>query len=87
MNMSVNIPTTLKPFVDEELSSGKFASESELVITALELYREMKERHSDLRSKVEKSAAQADAGLATSLDMEDIKSRLSAKFDANGQPK
>ena len=87
MNMSVNIPTTLKPFVDEELSSGKFANESELITTALELYREMKARHSDLRSNVDASLAQADAGRVTPLDMEDVKSRLAAKFDSNGRSK
>ncbi len=87
MNMSVNIPTTLKPFVESELSSGAFESESALVAMALEMFQDARRRHADLKAKVHASAEQANAGDVSPLVMEDVIAQLRLKFDENGQPK
>ena len=81
--MSVDIPTRLQQFVNDELSSGKFATETELVTTALNTYREMKRRHSDLKGRVARSLNQLEQGLVAPLDMDEIKLQVRRFADAN----
>ena len=87
MPMSVSIPAELQPFIEQELASGEFQDESELVTKALELYREMKTRHQELRTRVQHSLEQADEGQVAPLDMEAIKDSLREELDESGQPK
>jgi putative addiction module CopG family antidote len=76
MTMSVSIPSNLQPFVEEELATGEYTSESELVAKALEVYRELKRRHHQLLEDVQRSLAQADRGGFKPLDMSAIKAKL-----------
>ncbi|MEL7496562.1 MAG: hypothetical protein AAFN77_03065 [Planctomycetota bacterium] len=74
--MSVDIPTTLQGFVNDELSAGKFANESELVAAALETFLEMKRRHLNLKERVTQSLRQRDQGLASSVDFKAVKDQI-----------
>jgi putative addiction module CopG family antidote len=85
--MSVTIPTTLQPFVESELSSGAFESESALIATALEMFQDARKRHAKLKARVQASAEQAEAGEVSLLVMEDVIADLRLKFDESGQPK
>ena len=75
MSMSVPIPSELQPFVEQELASGSCKSEEELVARALLLYQELKVRHNELRSRVQRSLEQADCGEASELDIEAVITR------------
>ncbi|MEL7499737.1 MAG: hypothetical protein AAFN77_19195 [Planctomycetota bacterium] len=74
--MSVDIPTTLQAFVNEELTTGEFASEADLVTAALETYRDMKRRHTELTGRLNQSFAQLDQGLAKEIDFEQMKTEV-----------
>ena len=83
------MPTTLPPhiaeFVAEEVASGKFADQSAVVTTALEVYRELKQRHADLHDRIQTAVQQAERGEAEPLDMESILNELEQELDAEGQ--
>jgi len=85
--MSVTIPTSLQPFVESELSSGVFESESALVATALEMFQDARKRHAELKERVQASVKQAEAGDVSPLVMDDVIADLRSKFDESGQPK
>jgi Arc/MetJ-type ribon-helix-helix transcriptional regulator len=87
MSMSVSIPTYLQPFVERELATGAFADEADLVTKALELLREMKTRHEQLRGDVQRSLAQAERGEVAPLDIQSIKDVLRSELDEAGKPK
>ena len=87
MNMSVSIPSNLQPFVEQEIASGAVGNETELVSKALELYREMKDRHASLRADVQASLTQAEAGDVSPLDMNVIKETLRSELNDSDQPR
>lgn len=82
--MSVSIPSELQPFVQQELANGESKSEEELVAKALVLYQEMKNRHNELRSRVQQSLEQADRGEAAELDIEEVISRGYERVKSEG---
>ena len=84
--MSIMIPLSLQPFVKQELKNGAFTNETELVAKALELYRDMKARHEHLRSELQGSLKQADAGEVAVLDMDSIKNSLPTDLDESDLP-
>lgn len=70
--MSTIYPPHLQQFVKQEIASGAFRSEDELVISALTAFREMKLRHEEFRGRVEKSLAQAERGEVELWNMDSI---------------
>ena len=80
-------PPELQQFLDEELASGQYESESELVIQALRVYRELKTRHESLRKDVETAIVAADRGQVAPLDIDAVKSELTDELDESGRPK
>jgi putative addiction module CopG family antidote len=80
--MQTLIPSDLQQFVDEELATGGYKSESELVIQALRVYRELKTRHDALRRDVELSVQQAERGEISLLDTAATKRAARARLAA-----
>jgi putative addiction module CopG family antidote len=74
--MTTTLPPDLMKFVEQELATGKFETESELLIRALELYREMKTRHDALRQEVQASLESADRGEVAPFDIEEVISEV-----------
>jgi Arc/MetJ-type ribon-helix-helix transcriptional regulator len=70
MTRSVVIPSELQPFVQAEIASGAFRDEAHLVAKALQLYRDLKARHTQLRTDVQRSIEQAERGDVDELDIE-----------------
>lgn len=85
--MSNTYPPDLQQIVDEELASGDFESESDLLIRALKVYRELKARHNSLRKDVETAIATADRGEVAPLDIDAIKAELTNELDESGDRK
>ncbi len=74
--MTRTFPTDLNQFILDELQTGGYADEDAVLTAALEVFREVRQRHADLRARVQESLAQAYAGQATSLDMDEIRESL-----------
>ena len=71
--MSNTYPPDLEQFVEEELASGKYKNEAELVIDALKVLRELKSRHQQLRTEIHNAILQAERGEVILLDTEATK--------------
>jgi len=78
------MPTTLPPdvrqFVDNAIASGEYQSEDEVVISAVRVLRELNERHEALRRDIQQAIASLDRGEGTPLNMDEIKSELSQRW-------
>ena len=73
--MAKTYPPELEQFVQQELANGRYQSEDELVIDALTVFREMKQRHEELRRDVQQAIAEADSGETKELDIEEVIAR------------
>ena len=80
----VRLSPELERYIEEKLASGAFATREELLAEALRTYRELEQDDddSDLRELVAERLAQAERGEVASLDMESVKARLIAEFNA-----
>jgi Arc/MetJ-type ribon-helix-helix transcriptional regulator len=87
MTMTVAIPSSLQEFVQEELAAGSVRTEEELVARALELYREMKSRHSALKAEIDQSLAEANRGETAPLDIASLKDKLASELTESGEPR
>jgi Arc/MetJ-type ribon-helix-helix transcriptional regulator len=74
--MPRTFPADLNQFIQDELETGDYANEDALLTAALEVFREVRQRHAELRSRVQESVAQARAGEATPLNMDETKQKL-----------
>ena len=81
--MSETYPPQVRQFVEQELASGSYQSEDELVIEALQVFRELKSRHQRLRTDVQESIAQAERGAVKPLDTEATKAEARRQFTEN----
>lgn len=84
MTMTVSVPAHLHSFVQGEVASGAFAHEEELVGKALELYRDMKVRHENLRADVQRSLDEVNSGEVDDLDIESTIARGIERLASQG---
>ncbi|MEX2285487.1 MAG: hypothetical protein WD648_00280, partial [Planctomycetaceae bacterium] len=73
---SISVSTVIGETLRRSTAECDFASESELLIRSLEVYRELKSRHAQLRSEVQASIASAERGEVTPLDIAELKAAL-----------
>ena len=66
----LNYPPEIEAYVREQVASGRFANESEFATAAFEVYRELEQRHRELRAEVQRSLEQAARGEVSPLDTE-----------------
>ena len=74
--MTKTFPTDLRQFIQEELQTGSYADEDAVLTAALEVFREVRQRHTLLRARVQQSLTEAQGGAATPLDVEALKRSL-----------
>lgn len=55
-------PPDLRDFVAQKIASGEFKSADEFAIQAARVYREMDQRHADLKQAVAEGLAQIESG-------------------------
>ena len=79
--MARTFPTELTQFIQDELQTGGYADEDAVLTAALEVFREVRQRHAELRGRVQQSLAQVHAGEATPLDMDEIRQLLTNRLD------
>jgi antitoxin ParD1/3/4 len=75
----ITYPPELEDFVQDELASGRHASEGELMLHALQVYRELKVRHDELRAAVEVAIAQSARGESTDWNADEFLARMRSK--------
>jgi putative addiction module CopG family antidote len=72
MTTSLHFPDDLALYLTQEVASGRYASESDLLADALRLHREQTERRQALRAELSERAARADRGEFVEIDFEAI---------------
>lgn len=55
--MTGTFPTDLNQFIQDELQTSGYADEDALLTAALEVFREVRQRHAELRGRVQESLA------------------------------
>jgi putative addiction module CopG family antidote len=78
--MRTTLPPDVRQFVDNAIASGEYQSEDEVVISAVRVLRELNERHEALRRDIQQAIASLDREEGTPLNMDEIKSELSQRW-------
>jgi len=73
--MAITIPVEFTAFVKNALASGRYRSETEMIVDALSLLRERERRLDALRDDVRSGLEELDRGDSVPLDIQDIKRR------------
>lgn len=84
--MSTGYPPEILKFIEEEMASGHYEDESALVTEALEVFRELKQRHVELKQQIQQSLEAERKGRVMPLDIDAIVSELESEVDETGQP-
>ena len=74
--MSTGYPPEILKFIEEEMASGHYEDENALVTEALEVFRELKQRHVELKQQIQQSLAAERKGRVMPLDIDAIVSGL-----------
>lgn len=82
--MPKTYPPELEQFIEQELQSGKYKTEDELLVTALTAFRDMKQRHEKLRRDAYQAIAEADRGEVKELDIEEVIARGTKRLADQG---
>ncbi len=80
-------PPDLAQYIQTKVANGQFRSPDDFAIEAARLYRELEQRHEQLKSDIAAAIEEADRGECEPLDIESIKAELSAELDEEGQPR
>ena len=78
--MTRTFPTDLNQFIQDELQTGGYADEDAVLTAALEVFGEVRQRHAELRGRVQESLAAARAEVATPLEMDEIRQSLANRL-------
>jgi Arc/MetJ-type ribon-helix-helix transcriptional regulator len=79
--MTRTFTAELNQFIQDELETGDFANEDAVLTAALEVFREVRQRHTELRERVQESLTQSHAGETSLLDMNQLRQVLTTRID------
>lgn len=79
--MTRTFTAELNQFIQDELQTGGYANEEAVLTAALEVFREVRQRHAELRERVRESLAQSHAGETSLLDMNQLRQSLTTRLD------
>ena len=82
--MSMSLPHDLQHFVQQEVASGKYQSEEDVVCQGLRLLREREQRLQALREDIQPALEQLDRGEGEPFDAEGVKARGRKRLAAKG---
>jgi Arc/MetJ-type ribon-helix-helix transcriptional regulator len=68
MTVTLQLPEEMEAFVRAEIARGAAEDEADFLTKTVEMYRDLKDRHEDLRAQVQESIAQYERGEARPLD-------------------
>ena len=69
------LPSDLAQFVSDQIGSGKYSSESEILLDGLRLLRDRERRIAELREQIGPALERLDRGEGRVLNVEDVISR------------
>jgi putative addiction module CopG family antidote len=69
-------PADVVDFVRQSLAAGEYGSEEELVVDAMRLLREVRQRREALRQDIQVAIEAMDTGQGRVWDVEDLKQQL-----------
>ena len=79
--MTKTFTAELNKFIQDELQTGGYANEDAVLSAALEIFREIRQRHAELRCRVHESLAQSHAGETSLVDMNQLRQSLATRLD------
>jgi len=79
--MPTAYPPEIIKFIENEMAAGHYEDEHSLVTEALEVFRELKQRHADLKQQIQQSLAEEKAGRVAAFDINEIISELESEVD------
>ena len=79
--MTRTFTAELNQFIQDELQTGGYANEDAVLTAALEVFREVRQRHAELRERVQESLTQSHAGETSLLDMNQLRQSLTTRLD------
>lgn len=84
--MPASYSPEIRKFIEEEMATGTYEDESALLAEALEVYRALKQRHTELRLQIQQSLEDEKAGRIAPLDVNEIVTELESELNQTGQP-
>lgn len=83
--MSVSLPPDLEQFVRQELASGGYTSEDEILLEGLRLLQKRKKRLQHLQNDIQIGLDQLDQGEGALLDMEVVRAKVTQRLNEEAQ--
>jgi Arc/MetJ-type ribon-helix-helix transcriptional regulator len=83
MVMTLQLPEEVETFIRAEVAQGAAVDEAEFLAKAVEMYRELKASHEDLRARVNESIAQYERGEVRPLDTQASQAEARRRFSQN----
>jgi len=79
------LPHDLNAYIQQKVAKGDFQTRDEFFVAAATVYREMEERHEQLKHDIALALEEAEAGLDVPFDVESIESELRKRFEQRTQ--
>ncbi len=67
---SASVPSDVAQFIEQEIASGRYRSEDELVVDAVRVLRELKQRHRRLCNDIQTGIREIEEGREIELESE-----------------
>ena len=80
-----SLPADVAHFIQQEIASGRYRSEDELVLDAVKVLRELKERHRTLCDDIEKGLRELDEGRGIHISGDEQLRRFMDEVKAEGR--
>jgi Arc/MetJ-type ribon-helix-helix transcriptional regulator len=80
MTVTLQLSEEVEAFVRAEVARGAAADEADFLAKAVEMYRELKVRHDDLRDRVRESLARYERGEVRPLDTDATQTEARRRF-------
>lgn len=85
--MTIALTGELNALVEQEMATGHYSSPGEVLLAAVRLLHERREKLATLRQEIVPALERFDRGEGLPLDMEAIKSEARRRFEQSSQPR
>ncbi len=80
--MPESYPPDVRQFLEEQLASGEYHSEDELLVEAVRTFRIVGDHHRRLREDIQAGLNELDAGKGEQWDVDELKNELGQQLDS-----
>ena len=78
--MAETLPPDVQQFVDQAVARGEYDSPDACIAAALRAFRELTQRHGELRSDIQHAIEQSNRGESLPLDMQAVKAEARRRY-------